>query len=1279
MTRCKKTTHTFIVTSLPILLLLYVTISKTDASSTQKNLVNLYTHSSNENSLNLTSPSQHQNEYQYRQASSKLSTDRHKPPGSSQNHELVLDPSAGNIYIPGQSYPRNYAYDPPSCKGRLRLNKTRGNISDGPRLYQINLQCTWLIDSGRNNATIRIRLHEFNTECNYDHLYIFDGDSIYSPLIAALTGDLQDFNGLPNDWRLRNKISNYNDTEVTIKDAHGQSLAPSITTTSTQGGPFEIKINSGKAFIYFHSDTAQSMSGFEMTYTIDSCPLDCSTRGECDPITLNCKCDPGYYGEGCQYMLCPNNCTSPINGICDKHKSCVCNQGFSGDDCSSRITHQSWTPIGDITSGSYPRAFHKAAVINGTLWLLGGRTKLSSNTNNGIFRKKRTIMASSFDLETRTWSNLTIDGTTGVDHLAELSGHSIVVKDSNIYIYGGLAMNNTILDSLSVLDTSTGNITRLSGGKNSQGFDEKFVAPLAVVGHSANIVGNSMYLFLGFNPIYGYLNFIQKYDLESKKWSLVTGRGSAISGLIGHTTVYDPISRLIYLYGGHNAQRSNSLYSFDPEFDIWTLLQPGPSPRFYHDAMIIDRQFVIIGGNSYNTSKLEDQCFRPNYLIYDLDCKKSSHDKESNPLKISNDRGCDRNCWTSIESPQPGIVKRHGHTVSGHKDHIILFGGFNGLILGDLYSMPVGRCESFIDEASCTRPSIGLNCNWNVFDSKCESKFPESANNTSLIMGSEDQECFEPHTKHMQDACDSRETCIDCLSTDIGCTWCGAEYRCDYLSCTTKDVEQTTDTKYCYKDILVRNPLILSSLTGVIKEVSDIQDIEDHMECKRIDNCFLCNSKTRCIWDNELCILIPANLPPSGQSLSSQFSHDYLNDMYGVNDPLTSKTPNPQNTTASRIFRGYDPSKRSLSTSFTTSLLNPINPYQSCDAPCYLRRSCNECISNKCIWCSTSEQCLDSFAYFAYHPMGQCMHYVAHMLKCPVASCSGIESCDKCLANPKCGWLNDIGNNGKGKCLEGTNSGPSIDDLNQQDIGNSTDIALNSILPNWYYTSCPPCQCNGHSICRNNSSVCVHPCQDNTEGAQCERCIQGYYGDPVNGGSCKPCRCNGHASTCHRETGKCYCSTKGIIGHNCNRCDDQNHYVGDPLSPGNGTCYYNLTTDYQYTFNMSKSEDHFYNDINFINVPLRKDSDIDFTIVCSRLALVNITSGGSLRNRKVIHSERECGSLRLRLSLDKFDIIDSNFSFYVHVHKFQTPFILQIAFSQHRTIYLPQVFFTFSR
>lgn len=42
----------------------------------------------------------------------------------------------------------------------------------------------------RPNTILRLRFNHFATECSWDHLYVYDGDSIYAPLLAAFRYDL---------------------------------------------------------------------------------------------------------------------------------------------------------------------------------------------------------------------------------------------------------------------------------------------------------------------------------------------------------------------------------------------------------------------------------------------------------------------------------------------------------------------------------------------------------------------------------------------------------------------------------------------------------------------------------------------------------------------------------------------------------------------------------------------------------------------------------------------------------------------------------------------------------------------------------------------------------------------------------------------------------------------------------------------------------------------------------------------------------------------------------
>uniref|UniRef100_A0AAV2LIG3 Laminin EGF-like domain-containing protein n=1 Tax=Knipowitschia caucasica TaxID=637954 RepID=A0AAV2LIG3_KNICA len=152
-------------------------------------------------------------------------------------------------------------------------------------------------------------------------------------------------------------------------------------------------------------------------------------------------------------------------------------------------------------------------------------------------------------------------------------------------------------------------------------------------------------------------------------------------------------------------------------------------------------------------------------------------------------------------------------------------------------------------------------------------------------------------------------------------------------------------------------------------------------------------------------------------------------------------------------------------------------------------------------------------------------------------NCSGFRTCSQCLEQPECGWCGDPTSTGKGLCMEGSYRGPMKRPSKQGQQGQTTDMNLEpGLCPKdkgfeWAFINCPACQCNGHSTCVN-VSVCEQ-CRNLTTGPHCQTCMPGFHGDPTNGGKCQACKCNSHANVCQVLTGKCFCTTKGIKGDQC--------------------------------------------------------------------------------------------------------------------------------------------------
>uniref|UniRef100_A0A8C0ZYF8 Laminin subunit alpha-2 n=1 Tax=Castor canadensis TaxID=51338 RepID=A0A8C0ZYF8_CASCN len=91
--------------------------------------------------------------------------------------------------------------------------------------------------------------------------------------------------------------------------------------------------------------------------------------------------------------------------------------------------------------------------------------------------------------------------------------------------------------------------------------------------------------------------------------------------------------------------------------------------------------------------------------------------------------------------------------------------------------------------------------------------------------------------------------------------------------------------------------------------------------------------------------------------------------------------------------------------------------------------------------------------------------------------------------------------------------------------------------------SCRPCQCNDNldfsipGSCDSLSGSCLI-CKPGTTGRYCELCADGYFGDAIDAKNCQPCRCNvngSYSEICHTRTGQCECKPN-VQGQRCDEC-----------------------------------------------------------------------------------------------------------------------------------------------
>ncbi|CAH0555288.1 unnamed protein product [Brassicogethes aeneus] len=1031
------------------------------------------------------------------------------------------------------------------CGGKIRLGNSTGVIHDGNGNYTMGLKCSWLVDAP--NSTITLHIEEFATECGWDHLYIFDGDSVESPLLAVFSG-------------------------LMYKDTYSIQRIP------------EVVAHSGSALVHFFSDDAYNMSGFNITYRLNACPStvsgkNCSGRGIC--IDGVCTCDGPWDGAACHIEKCPGNCgAAQQRGICEPVRGCMCLGENKGADCGQTRSEGYWETVNARSFVPGGAASHGAAVWKDSMYVVAGESY------------NRDFVLHVYDFNGNVWE------TPNIDSPSSRYGHSTVIYGDKIFLYGGVLGNRGPTSELWAFDISAKVWENITVKAELCNGSYMLCGPLKSAGHTATIINtpnkkdDRMIVIFGHSPQLGYLNTVQEYNFGTREWHVINNTtGYPVKGGYGHTASWDPLTSKIYVYGGIISESDSvsvltrTLYSYEPNKRIWTLLADAPSSRFLHTATFVSPGLMLVfGGNTHNDThqSFGSKCYSSELLAYDVVC----------------------NSWQVLQVPKDihADLARFGHSAVVFEGSLYIYGGFNGQMLSDMLKYTPGDCASdrFKTLNSCLNTRPGVKCVWNVKNASCwpiqklpkEYTFSDSNFQLCPVLN---RSSITYNIIQNVDKCSKMEDCVSCVQTTNSCVWCGTQ--CVYHNKCKNSSE----------------PVV---------SVMDNCSVDHAPICKRLHACSACTSKPFCRFrfEHSKCVPVSSNLTLDAASESPQ-----------------------------------------------------------CPKVCADFNSCTNCTLEECIWCQNEGRCVDKNAYTSSFPYGQCREWTTEGEKCRTANgshehsqCGSYPTCSKCRDDPACGWCDDGSKTGLGTCMPGGYTGPTL----------HTQSLPSSICPQdrWHFTNCPQCQCNGHSGCTENTSMCRN-CTDLTSGPNCERCIKGYWGNPVNGGSCQPCDCNSQATQCDPESGKCYCTTKGLVGDHCEKCDSANHYNSDPI---NKSCYYDLTIDYQFTFNLSKKEDRHYTQINFRNSPNKADIDADFSIQCSVLAKMNITiRRGNSKEEKPIYIEHNCTTLfKTRFFKSDYNFgVEDNVTlttFYVYVYDFQPPLWIQISFSQYPKLNLQQFFITFS-
>ncbi|ODM98691.1 Multiple epidermal growth factor-like domains protein 8 [Orchesella cincta] len=437
-------------------------------------------------------------------------------------------------------------------------NSTYGVLSDGPGNYTQDTTCEWLIEAPKGHW-ISLHIDEVKTECSYDYLFIWDGNSYRKDqgrLLASFSG----------------------------------ASKPQVTLLA----------QSGYMLLLLFSDPNYTLDGFKAEYSISLCPLNCLGAGECVQIQNEhiCKCYESRSGFACQNISSPNSTTDALEkekttGTENRHlisanyRNPLARVGhsavqienllyiFGGYDLND-VLDDVWTydldnntalqvlKKSDESIWPSARYGHSGVSYNNGFLVYGGHLQSAGITDDLIY----------FDVKTKEWTTMSTS-----NRLPALAYHTMTKAGSYMYIYGG--------------GTRWGGFSHtLYRFHESQPLEwELIISSCCGKPEDRAVLGHSMTFWPGKNALVLY-----------------GGVGAADVGR------FSKLSSSIYLYlieknvwlRIDNKRNAGLQFSLTPE-------------RAFHTAHIVNHYLTILGGYSHQHNR-DETCYATFVLVYSLEC-----------------------------------------------------------------------------------------------------------------------------------------------------------------------------------------------------------------------------------------------------------------------------------------------------------------------------------------------------------------------------------------------------------------------------------------------------------------------------------------------------------------------------------------------------------------------------------------------------------------------------------------------------------------------------------
>ncbi|EPB68536.1 plexin repeat-containing domain protein [Ancylostoma ceylanicum] len=418
------------------------------------------------------------------------------------------------------------------CYGRIKLTENQSQLIDGPLDYSSSSKCTWVIENEKKSgAPLNIKLENFQTECGWDFVYIYDGDGVYvsARMFKPVDGIL--FSGEQEVQELS-----------APSDAHITVILMVYVKTVNVNVCMVSRVLIVKC-VYVQKKMKESLD------------LACTAEFVKAPAALVQPpiMEGGTSSDTCQspkarsvWDRVPTNNTlagraSHTSVIIDDAIWSVGGEHFSGvhfeDPVVYNITSRTWTPIAVEGKLKPPARFDHTLVRYKTkLFMFGGV----------IDRRNITSALWSFDLHSREWKKEGGDNT-------DLMGDAILV-------YGGTMWSNSqnnLTDSLMKYDIKHEKWTNLPPSGV-----QLFLHTATVLNGLMIVVGGNGYnISESRTKQECFSAMVQAYDIACKQWFNISTGASQLRRY-GHTAV--ATSNELYILGGFNGRMLNDVWRFTP-------------------------------------------------------------------------------------------------------------------------------------------------------------------------------------------------------------------------------------------------------------------------------------------------------------------------------------------------------------------------------------------------------------------------------------------------------------------------------------------------------------------------------------------------------------------------------------------------------------------------------------------------------------------------------------------------------------------------------------------